>query len=65
MLEVQNEIKELKKIAKIENVSMSFVLNVKKYLEQKRSNELFINANVIIDGYPTALEKIAIILENK
>lgn len=65
MLEVQNEILAIRKIAKTENVSMSFVLNVKKLIELKKKNDLFISANVIVNGYPSALEKIAMILENK
>lgn len=62
MQETQEEIFQIRKIAKIENVSMSFVLNVKTLLEKKKQNELFKRANVIIDGsgVPSALEVIAI-----
>jgi hypothetical protein len=63
MLEVQNEILAIRNIAKKENVSMSFVLNVKKYLEQKKSNDLFVKANVIVNNCPSALEKIAMQLD--
>lgn len=59
MEEIQDAIFEIRKIAKKENVSMSFVLNVKKLIELKKRNELFIRANVLVDGYPSALEKIA------
>jgi len=64
MEEIQKKILELRKIAKIENVSMSFVLNVKKLLELEKSNVLFEKANVIVPNYPSALEKIAMNLEN-
>lgn len=62
MEEIQEEIFQIRKIAKIENVSMSFVLNVKILLEKKKQNELFKRANVIIEGsdIPSALEVIAI-----
>ena len=62
MEEIQEEIFKIRKIAKIENVSMSFVLNVKILLEKKKQNELFKRANVIIEGsnVPSALEVIAI-----
>lgn len=59
MEEIQNEIFEIRKIAKIESVSMSFVLNVKKLLELKKQNEMYKSANVLVYGYPSALEKIA------
>jgi hypothetical protein len=36
---------------------------VKKYLEQKESNELFIRANLIVRNCPSALEKIAMQLD--
>ena len=60
MEEIQKEIFEIRKIAKNENVSMSFVLNVKKLIEQKKQNSNYKTANVLVDGYPSALEKIAI-----
>ena len=62
MQEIQEEIFQIRKIAKIENVSMSFVLNVKTLIEKKKQNELFKRANVIIEGsdVPSALEVIAI-----
>lgn len=65
MKKVSEEISEIRRIAAIEKVSMSFVLNVQKYLEQKRQNELFIRANVIYEGYPSALEKIAMNTEKQ
>jgi hypothetical protein len=36
---------------------------VKKYLEQKKSNDLFVKANVIVNNCPSALEKIAMQLD--
>lgn len=57
---VHNEISEIREISKIEKVSMSFVLNVKNLLEVRKHNELFSDANVLVEGHPSALEKIAI-----
>ena len=65
MKEIQNEISQIRKIAKSENLSMSFVLNVKKLLELKKQNEMYKTANVIVEGHPSALETIAMILEAK
>lgn len=57
---VHDEISRIREISKVEKVSMSFVLNVKNLLEVRKHNELFSNANVLVEGYPSALEKIAI-----
>jgi hypothetical protein len=57
---VHDEISKIREIAKVEKVSMSFVLNVKNLLEVRKHNQLFSDANVLVDGYPSALEKIAI-----
>ena len=57
---VHDEISKIREIAKVEKVSMSFVLNVKNLLEVRKHNELFSDANVLVEGYPSALEKIAI-----
>lgn len=66
MQEIIQEIRCLKKIAKQENVSMSFVLNVCILIQKKKQNELFKRANVIIEGsdVPSALESIVIKMNN-
>ena len=62
MKTIKEEISNLKKIAKQEGVSMSFVLNVSLLIEQRKQNELFKRAHVIIEGedVPSALESIVI-----